>query len=881
MLNKEKFPKGEVQESREINPQELLRSAQKELIGQALASREGIEGLEAWRRIDGEGKGPWEMRRFIDAISAYDAATRKVPQAQEVLADEIKKSVKVPGEGAMLTRQQELLRLFLARKLGEELPEVRPEVRKIFDSLSRVASSEGEVVDVTELLTSSSFSQKTKAEWLESQLLSGLKYLERSDLLDAKKKAEAPPPEELLQEKEKAPDQNVPPPVSDSFRPSMEEMERSKEGEPGAFFTITPFYGGYYKEGDYDVWNSKTLSWERHGRSLNELEKVALDEKMVSAGSPQAKRVIAGTVRSGAETALPVSYGFRPDAKTLRIQGNGKIEILEDGRGGYVLRAKGDSLTSFSVELGRCNIPQKEKAGQSPKIETSKLSRETEAKLEEIKGAKASPLEKARMLKVHVKNTLHYSNESAMNAVYRGGNPKDYFRRIEEHKKADCDVANTYFAALLSRLEIPVRMVTGHYVKTKNRQGNAVISSGTGHAWVEVWDPTAGPGQAGGGWHRLDATPPSDPNMDDEETDEAKDDSVFEGDFGEQEAKEISQEELGKMIEEARAELDKKERAPEEKAALRFAEDAGCTPGEAKAILRQIEAARELRDSRGRKIRSRIVAEFQKIIKENQVERLRYKAPVRLSDAHELADPVEAMIDIESGESDPGGFSKYEQKIEREQLYGGFDVIFVADKSGSMGETDPKTGQPKWSEQQKFIFLFMDALYFVAKEFKRERIRLISPLDIRSGLVSFQADGATVELPLGTKWGPQEQYRVWKALQKNVGGGTPDHLGLNSARQIIEEDMKTHPKEKNRLRLVLVSADGGSGSKSATMSSKEAIKSIGVVVKAAGIGAGAREIEATYLPDGRNLESFDSVPDWASEEVIAEARKLYPRKVKR
>lgn len=862
MSREEKFPAELPKESQEANAKETLRVAKRELIASALSSKGGVEGLEAWRKVDVQGKSPRAVRKFFDTLSSYDAAIRKAPGAKAAIVEEVKK-LTANAEETMPTRQEELNRLFLAKKLEEELPQVRPEVKRIFDSMSRVSSSEGEV-DVAELLTSSKVSLKTKTAWLESQLLSGLKFLERRDAADARRKAEAPPPKEILQKKEEAPRENIPPPANDSFRPSMEEMMRSKEGDPGAYFTIAPFYGGYYKEGDYDTWNQKTLSWERRGRSLKAVEKVALDEKT--------RRVIAGTVRQGVETSLPMPYGFCPDANTLKIHGKGKVEILEDGHGGYVLDTKGEILTSFAVELGH-GVPVKEKEGAFLKIETSKLSKETELKLEEIKQLNASPIEKARMLKTHVRKTLRYSNDSAMNAVYLGGDPRGYFQRIEEHKKADCDVANTYFAALLSRIGINARMVTGHYVQVKDQKGNAVISSGTGHAWVEAWD--------GGAWQKLDATPPGDPNMDDEEMDETKDNSLLEGDFGEKDTEEISDEELEKMISEAKKELDKKESKKEEIGALRFAEDAGCTPEEAKEILRQIDFARELRDKRGRKIRDRIVAEFQKIIKENRVERLRYKAPVRLSDAHELSDPVEAMLDIEAGEAEPGGFAKYEQKIEREQIYGGFDVIFVVDKSGSMGETDPKTGSPKWQEQQKFAFVFMDALYFAAQEFKRERIKLASPIDIRSGLVSFQAGGASIELPLGTKWGPKEQYQTWKALQKNIGGGTPDHLGLASAQKIIEDDVAAHPKEKGRLRLVLVSADGGSDNKPATMRAKESLKSLGAVVKAAGIGAGAREVEATYLPDGKNLESFEAVPDWASEEVIGAAKKLYPRKIKR
>lgn len=863
MNNREKFEIGAPQESQEINAEEVLRDAKRELIGNSLTSSEGIEGLEAWRTVGEKSRAAGGMRRFLDVLSAYDAAVRKNPRAKEALAEEIKKSFS--AEESALTRQEELIQLLLAKKLGEEPPQIHGETKRIFDSLARASSSEGEV-DVADLLTSSRVALKTKALWFNSQLLSGLKFLERRDLADAKRKAEAPPPEEILKQKEESLAQNVPPPASDSFKPSIEEMMSSKEGEPGAFFTIAPFYGGYYKERDYETWNSKTLAWESRGRTIK-----TLDNK--NNFNERTRRVIAGTVRSGAQTSLPMSYGFRPDGKTLKVHDGGKIEILEDGHGGYVLPAKGDGLISFSLEFARDVAPREEQAGGLLKIETGKLSRETEAKLDEIKKLKVPVLEKARLLKVYVKQTLHYSNDSAMNAVYRGGNPKEYFRRIEEYKKADCDVANTYFAALLSRLGIPTRMVTGHYVQVKNRQGNAAISSGTGHAWVEVWN--------GKSWEKLDATPPGDPNMDDEEMDEDKDDSAFEGDFGEQESEEISKEELEKMIAEAKAELDKKEDKKEEIGAVKFAEDAGCTLEEAKEILRQIEEARELRDKRGRRIRDRIVSELQKIIKENKVERLRYKAPVRLPDSDELVDPVEASLDIDAGEAEPGGFAKHEQKIESEQIYGGFDAMFVVDKSGSMGEADPRSGLPKWKEQQKFIFLFMDSLYFAAKEFKRERIKLVSPIDLRSGLVSFQADGAAVELPLGSAWGPKEQYRVWKALQENVGGGTPDNLGLNAAQKVIEEDMALNPLKNKRLRLVIVGADGGSDDKRATMQAKEALKSMGVVVKAAGIGSGAKEVESTYYPDGKTMDSFEDLPDFAAEEIITEAKKLYPRKIKR
>ena len=76
-------------------------------------------------------------------------------------------------------------------------------------------------------------------------------------------------------------------------------------------------------------------------------------------------------------------------------------------------------------------------------------------------------------------------------------------------------------------------------------------------------------------------------------------------------------------------------------------------------------------------------------------------------------------------------------------------------------------------------------------------------------------------------------------------------------------------------------ADGGSDSVEATIAAKESLKSFGVVVKAAGIGSGARQVVSTYTPDGRNLESFADAPDWAAQEVISQAQRLYPKKIKK
>jgi len=831
-------------ESRNL-PQEVLieqreskiLAASKEIIEDSLKSPEAIDGLRAWRGLDNLGSTAKKARRFFDNRAAEKRADLPI--------------------GALpkpIDRAEELLFLTADRSFS-----TRPEVARVFSNLSSVSSTEG-TVNVFDLLSSDKVSFQTKIEWFRSRLLPALRFLQSRDLVESRGKAEAelelPPPSES---------DLIPPPSSDSLEPSMDEMEQSKEGENRGWFTVRPFYGGYYRGSDFEEWDAANLCWLKGQRKFTKLETIIVSEG--------ARRVISGAAGLD-HTDLPVPYGFIPDVRTLIPSSDFSIDF--DGRGGYGLVNRSGAIARFSVELvsaARSLGGEGVEAGFGDFV----LSAETENFLAEIKASNIPAADMARAVKQFVRKNLKYSNESAMNKVYRSGNPQEYFSRIEQNKKADCDVANTYFIALLSKLGIKARLISGHYVKTKDRAGSAVLSSGTAHAWSEVWDGTS--------WLRLDATPPGDPDMDDEETDEKPDNEINEGDFGEQEAEEISDQDLEKMIEKAKKDLAERaaaEAEAKEDPAAKFAKEAECSVEEARQVLSQIEAARGLRDKSGRLIRQRLSEEFRKIIRENLVEQLRYIAPVRMSEADDLDNPVEAWIDIKTGVADPSGFAKYRQEIKREQNYGGFDAIFVVDKSGSMTESDPQSGAAKWQGQQKFVFLFLDSLFAAADELRRMKIKLIGSLDVRVGLVSFAASGATIELPLSDDWKAKEQLTVWRSLQQNVGGGTPDHLGLRAAGKMLAvADETSGRRDKKRLQLVLVSADGGSDNKTATLSAKEKLKQADIVVKAAGIGAGARAIEAAYYPDGKNLSSFSEVADWAAGHVISEIQKLYPKKIKK
>lgn len=861
--------KPEIKKEEKIDFQELISKEATSQIKESIKTPEDLVSFEDWHKLDEQGKEARQIRKIAELLTATKSILEKNPEKKQEISQNLLEFLNLKENIGSRSRIDQFQALLVAEILGLDKPKTRKEVGKMVEGLKKLKSTEGEL-NALDLLNSSKIDFGLKKEWVEAHFLPRINFLVKRDLEEAKKLpplTEKPPEGKPLEMPE------FPPEEQDFVKPSIDEMEK-QEGEPKGYFVVQPFYGGYWKEKVFEEWDNKNICFRAGLRRSKEAERTKTDERT--------ERVMQGVIQGETKTPLPCAYNFAFNPETLKFAKGQEIKILQDEEGNYILEAKKEGVVPFSISLARRKekLRTKEKP-QAIEIETGKLSAETENFLGELKKEKTSPIEKAGKLKQYVRNVLEYpgKGDSSYNAIYYQ-EPEKFFQKIEQFKKADCDVANSFFIALLSRLEIPARLVTGHYIKVKDHQGRAVFSSGSRHAWTEVWD---------GGWQRLDATPKGAPELDKEEMDEKEEDENFEGDFGEIESEILSDEKLKEMIEEIkkmREEEKERKKSPEEIRALNFAKEAECIPEEAKEILSQIEKVRQLKDSKGRNILDLLSKEFLKIIKENLKEVLLYRAPVRLPEADELEEPVEAYIDIKAGEAEPGGFKKYEKKIEKVQEYGGFDLIMVCDKSGSMKESDPSTGEEKWREQQKFAYLVLEGLHKFSHYCKMHRVKLLNPIDVRTGLISFQAGKHDVILSLSDKWGPKEQYEVWQKLQENVGGGTPDHLGIKAAQKMILEDIekqKDKRKEgaKKRLRLVVITADGGSDNKNAVQSALKDLREEDVVVEGAGLTEAAKEIEATYYPYGKCLKSVREAPEWVAEKIINQVQKLYPRKVKK
>jgi|GEM_PF-2181895 len=817
-------------------------------------------------------------------VSSLQLARRRIRTVEDVEAQERWQST---DDSVLRAIRSQFDSLALARTRGEETTIIRslglpktdallqairdvvtdswtqsgdPFAQKFIDSLRSAKSKTGTVVDVIDLLTNFDTGAKERLDWWSAEAEGRFRYVIEKDLAELRN---AKKQEECMEEVQcEDPSFELPPPQQDDMTTSMDELSEQKEGEPSGYFTVHPFWGGYYREDVFEEYGDGNR-WKKRGRTV-------IDVSEQDIGLLREKRVSRGTVRGGAVTPLPLPYGFVPDISTL--QTTGRVTIHQDSYGLWSIDARdSEHPVSFTVEIGipvRSVRKQKE-APTRFAVEHPYVSAQSQGI---IGGLSGTVLDKARALKGHVRHMLEYSNESALNDVYKN-HPFGYFAAIEEYKKADCDVANAYYINLLSAAGIHARMALGHYVKMKGVNGAAVMNSGTRHAWTEIWNPEQK------SWIRFDATPAKDPILDDERPDEQSEDEPGQGDYGEQDAPQFSQEELEKLKQEIEQLAQDAALKEYQKNVREFiSEVPECTPEEAVDILAKIEAARRLRNSKGQVIRTTLGNRFTEIVESNYKMKPAWKGPVTYSEGDEMDDKVQIAKDVAAGISDPLGYVLETEKLELAQEYGGLDLYLCVDKSTSMNWSDPTTGKPKKDEQQIAAFLLLDSMFAFSykTEMATRKGQLVSPLSIRSAVAGFQAGTAGFLKELGPTWKKKEWFNLWKGLESNVGGGTPAHLGLKEIRERIEKDIaeeaKKKPPAKPRIRMVAVFMDGGADDMASFLAEQQALEAMGVKVVNYGMTESARAVE--NLPNGRCMPSVLGMLEPVSEDIIEEAKKL-------
>lgn len=669
---------------------------------------------------------------------------------------------------------------------------------------------------------------------------------------------------------------STPPERRNESKPSMDEMERLKEGERApAIWSIYPAYGGYYREQSFSRWDDKRNTWTEDKYEYGDIELTPLGENE-DFKKGEINLVMRANIRAGQWVSLPVPYTHGICKVTA---GDKECYIQQDQNGDAVIMAEGKGMISAEIILspkkGKTYGPNDKAKIKAPQM-PAEFSEETEKEIERIKRDKRGNIARARACAAYTRRRLAYSNESRYNDIY-DAYPKGYFAGIDEHKKADCDVANTYFAALCSQMNIPARHCVGHSVKGKDMAGAANITSGTGHAWSEVWDEKENK------WVRIDATPAGDPNLEEEK--DGGGGEYIPGDYGEEEAIRPTDEQL----EELRQRLEeKKEKLSYTKEERRLSEATGVELKEARQIIKEINEAEGTRLPNGELIVDVLSRLFNAIVETRKVLTEEYDGPVKRSEGGEaIHDIVRHKIGIAAGESDPRSREKPAAEEKQEKTIGGFDLYIIGDKSGSMGST--AEGEALWQMQRRAEYLIFSSLHRFGQAIKRAGISKKEALSVRTQGISFRGSGPEdidLDKPLHGDFTAEDKVALWRSLG-NQGYGNGDVAALSyileQIKSEIEEMEKKTGKKDNRLRLVVACSDGGPDDPAAVRELAGELGKLGAVVVGIGLTETAATVPIIYnTPHSRGdiARDINDLPAVVAKHLIMEAIKLFPERAR-
>ncbi len=431
------------------------------------------------------------------------------------------------------TRRQQMDAALQAegRRILQSLPSL-PGLSKVLQTLE--LSSMG---FETEALSHLSSEERTLFESLKDDYL---KYISTGDEVayeelvkriqhDAPELPEDPPEskemEELREELEPFKDQSqgpgtesdltIPPDDRDEIGTPMPRQpgESGEKKKADVFFEVraqgtskAPMKGDYC-EGRKSYYDIDRKEWSKKAKRVPYTTTVSGAERQMISG-----------VSDGHLKALPIPNGYALDASSLTNFQGKKPQLFRDQKGCFYIQT--DRQSTFSIDflkevppfLGEAPIPE-----DTAPLSRWQLSAETEFA---IRAAKGGLGEKAEHLRRYLTSHHFYPGggdlqmaEALQAKLLNESTGDTYVQNLDASEYLECRSANTLFIAMARKAGIPARMVIGHKVQG-SKDGKAVLTSATGHAWAEVWD--------GSSWRRFDATPPPKPQDKKKNQDEEK-----------------------------------------------------------------------------------------------------------------------------------------------------------------------------------------------------------------------------------------------------------------------------------------------------------------------------------------------------------------------
>ncbi|MCX6810004.1 MAG: hypothetical protein NTZ65_04665 [Candidatus Berkelbacteria bacterium] len=515
--------------------------------------------------------------------------------------------------------------------------------------------------------------------------------------------------------------------VGDSFKPSTEDNEGEPLNESEILQRVYPFFGGHYREKVFDGVDWESMQVVATPQTAQSVEGLEIDEneeiKQYQFKGTDGQKLADGPL------IIPLPAG----AEIIRGSLTPGLVIKRDPKGICLISA---DLRSDTEEIGQeyeFEFVVQKKAPDFMSLDPTEVEKssvaasdlfspETSARLDELGKTDISASAMAKRIVGQIRQDFEYVNSDEVGAML-GQAGQEYFKTLENVKKADCDVSNFYLIAQLRSLGIPARMVTGYYV-TDKRFGFAPLA-GTKHAWTEFFDITEGI------WKRIDATPPK---KDDEEEEKEKEEggsgggeemreqkedgeTGYEGET-EDEGLELTQDQLEKFnqfLQNKYNEILGSEDTAKQRMQEEFLKEYGISPEEWERVVKYIDEANQTKIPRENTIDkigdSTLGDEWKKFF---ELFLVAYRLPdktriiqSRQSLGDDLVDPSSAAIDLLSGSDDPYGFEKVKRGEREIKLPIDFSNDFLLDLTASMEASD-RNGHSLKEYQKTFV---MSALY--------------------------------------------------------------------------------------------------------------------------------------------------------------------------
>ncbi len=809
----------------------------------ALNSR-SITGVRRWQEVAAGDPKATTFKAAFERLSALASLSEKDPQ-RAALARKYLERFANRSVGSDYTDQ--LFSAVLSEGLGNPSSPSETVVATVLGNLKKPESIEEREVSPLEALFSPDLSMTSKASWFEARFLPRLQYLERQDRAKSQQDTKPQESQPDQQTGEQQSGEGPPPPpnsAKDEYEQHRGKEEKGEGGKP--IFIIDPSFTGYWEEDSFDSIEETTGRLIKSTTQRMKTSAHGMNSQIIE----DSKRTLRGT--SGTELfSLPLAPSFQLTEGGLENLKSAGFEVFADPEDHIFI--KPPSHQPIEVEIAQSMRPPASGINsRDTTISEQRLSDEISGRLEQIGTMPIDSLGKIQLLKDFMKSYFKYPQDEQVESMYSTvDKSSSRLEAMVRQKLLDCHLGREFFLAGLKRLNLPDvewRGVNGHYIASAQKDGTAHISSGTGHAWIKIKT------KEHRNWIIIDPTPEGDPVH--------KNEGAID-EFGELSPQPLSEKNLSDLEREAKDTGEEKSKETQDQYLLDFARDANISPEEAQKILNTLSEVDKLKDRQGREILQRLKEQFDRIVEEYTVTRHENEGVVEMSRGQNLEDPVSAVIDLRTGSFDPLGFDRKRIVEETEQFYGGWDLEVISDGSGSMNET--LGGKVKFKVQRDMAYLLHRALHRFSQEAQRRKLRLVTPLKIRSSQYMFRGNSIEEIKPLSDEFTPSQMALLWEKSAESIHGGTPAHLGLQAVFDRIGPEEAELLKDKKLLKVVALISDGGYDDTERVRKIKKQLEDMNVVVA---------EFRIT---DARSLEDL---PQNVAEKVIEAAGLLMPDRVK-